>query len=160
MLYPTEVVMNYLDMAQVYADQHTDCIKVSVGCALVLHPGTVVFGANRAVNRSCKTNGCMRVEKYGENSKDHRLPADCNAVHSEVDAITRAACQGFSTLCATAFVTRYPCEACARALVAAGVSTVYYGRSQSISDQTEQIFGVNGVQVIHVKKWNRDDTEV
>lgn len=156
----TEEARFYLDLAQTYADMNSTCTKVAVGCAIVPTQGYAVFGANRSVNESCKLHGCQRVALYGENSKEHRLPSDCRAVHSEVDAITRAARQGVPTDGAVAFVTRYPCEACARALVAAGISAVYYGRKASVSDQTCNIFGYNGVELHHVVSWDREDTEV
>lgn len=156
----TEEVKLYLDIAQSYADMWSTCTKVAVGCVIVPSDGYLICGANRGVDFNCRVKGCQRVALYGENSKDHRLPSDCRAVHSEVDAITRASRHGVQTNGATAFVTRYPCEACARALVAAGISTVYYGRSQEISEQTQYIFASNGVRVVRVKSWNYDDTEV
>lgn len=149
----------YLDTAQQYANINSTCRKVAVGCAIVPREGVAVFGANRSVDVNCIVSGCLRVQKYGENGKQHRNPSDCRAVHSEVDAITRAAKWGVSTVGATAYVTRYPCEACARALVAAGISEVVYGRKAEISEETEAIFGFNGIKVIHAK-WDYDDTEV
>ena len=47
-------------------------------------------------------------------------------------------------------VTRYPCEACARAIVNCGfINVVIYGGEQDISEETERIFDSAGVQVIH-----------
>lgn len=149
----------YLTAAQQYANNNTTCLKVAVGCVIVPKDGIAVFGANRSVDLDCTVSGCLRVQKYGENSKQHRNPSDCRAVHSEVDAITRAATWGIPTVGAVAYVTRYPCEACARALVAAGISEVVYGRKAEISEETEAIFGYNGVKVTHAK-WDFDDTEV
>jgi deoxycytidylate deaminase len=55
------------------------------------------------------------------------------------------------------YVTRYPCEACARAIVAAGIKHVYYGRQQEISDETKLIFATAGVEVVWVKTWTAED---
>ena len=44
-------------------------------------------------------------------------------------------------------VTRYPCEACARAIVAAGITKVIYGGVEEISSQTKEIFERNEVEV-------------
>lgn len=150
----------YLDNAQEYANKYSTCSKVAVGCAIVPAHGVAIYGANRSMDYDCKKSGCQRIALYGENSKEHRLPADCRAVHSEVDAIASAARLGYALQYATAFVTRYPCEACARALVDAGIAEVYYGRKVDISEQTEQIFSYNGVAVHHVSSWDYDDTEV
>ena len=130
-----------LDSADAFAKCMTGCTKVDVGCLIVTLSGEYIFGANIAVPDLCKTKrGCLRVEKYGDDSKNHRLPADCRAVHSEVHAICKAAKSGVSIAGATIHVTRYPCEACARAIVTAGISKVYYGRQQEISEETKAIF--------------------
>ena len=94
---------------------------------------------------------------YGNASKEHRLPSDCDAVHSEIDAISQAAKCGLKTNGATIYVTRYPCENCARAIVAAGIKKVIYGRKESISDYTKQILDSGNVEVIRRDDWERED---
>lgn len=145
---------NLLNIANIYARVMSGCTKVTVGAVIVKHGRIVSFGANRAVPDLCKTRGCLRVEKYGDNDKTHRSPADCRAIHSEVDAICNARedLKG-----ATIFVTRYPCEACARAIVSAGISRVVYGRQQSISEETAHIFEDAGVDVVWNKDWDAPD---
>lgn len=146
----------WLDIADMYAKHMSGCTKVSVGSIITDHTGSKVLGigANRAFPDLCKCRGCLRVEKYGDNDKTHRGPADCRAIHSEVDAISSSV--GDLTG-ASIYVTRYPCEACARAIVAAGISMVYYGRQQPISSETHRIFEEAGVQVIQWKSWDAPD---
>lgn len=145
----------YLDMAHTYAKCMSGCTKVVVGSAIVNAEGLVIaFGANAAIPDLCHSKGCLRIEKYGNNAKSHRLPSDCRAIHSEVNAICHLE---ESAKGCTIFVTRYPCEACARAIVAAGIDTVYYGRQQEISEQTEEIFRSAGVNVCHLSSWDAED---
>lgn len=145
---------NWLDMANIYAGIMSGCTKVTVGAVIVKHGRAVSFGANRAIPDLCKYRGCLRIEKYGENDKTHRSPADCRAIHSEVDAI----CGAREDLAgATIFITRYPCEACARAIVSAGITWVVYGRQQKISEETQRIFEDFGVTVIWEKDWDAPD---
>ena len=149
-----------LDDADKYARVTSGCKKVSVGSLITEHmiPTAVkVYGSNKSLPVSCKSIECLRVEKYGENSKLHRNPEDCRAVHSEVDAICTCAKMGIPTQGKSIFVTRYPCEACARAIVRAGIRLVVYGRKQSISLETEKIFSFAGVEVIHCKEWDAPD---
>ena len=145
----------YLDMAQTYAEARSGCLKVAVGSCITDEHGRILsFGANAAIPNLCKFQGCLRIEKYGNNDKTHRGPADCRAIHSEIDAIAhleRSARGG------RIYVTRYPCEACARAIVAAGITEVYYGRKQDISEETEQIFAYNGVKVVRKSGWDAPD---
>lgn len=146
---------NFLDLANTYAKVVSGCLKVQVGAIIVNKEGGIVsFGANRTFPSLCKYRGCMRVEKYGENSKLHRNPEDCRALHSEIDAIcnSRECLYG-----ATIYVTRYPCEACARAVAAAGIATVIYGREQKISEETERILADAHIDVIWKKDWTEED---
>lgn len=144
-----------LDEAQSYADFWSTCKKVRVGACIITKSRQTIFGCNRGVY-NCKANGCRRVELYGNASKEHRLPSDCDALHSEIEAISTAAKKGLSTNGATIYVTRYPCEACARAIKAAGITKVIYGRKEEISAYTKSI--LEGVEVRHIKDWEREDS--
>lgn len=147
-----------LEQAHIYAKQFSGCLKVQVG-SIIVNEGMsriLSFGANRAIPDLCRYRGCLRVEKYGNNSKEHRDPSDCRAIHSEVDAIASAGCDLTGTCIV---VTRYPCEACARAIVAAGITRVIYGRQQKISEETARIFEDADVQVIHARTWDAPDAK-
>ena len=149
-----------LDSAQKYANKSSGCLKVAVGCVIILRDSDRfhIYGCNKSMPLNCRTFGCRRVELYGEDSKEHRLPSDCRALHAEIAALTQAAWFGQPTYGATMYVTRYPCEACARAIVNAGIKHVYYGREQEISEETQKIFHEGHVKVTHVDNWYYADT--
>jgi dCMP deaminase len=145
----------WLRLASFYAKDNSGCTKVSVGSAIEKDGKLISLGANKTDLNLCKSvRGCLRVELYGENSKDHRLPSDCRAIHSEIDAIASARTDLTG---ATIYVTRYPCEACARAIISAGIARVVYGRETRISAQTERLFEFNDVVVWHSKEYKEDD---
>lgn len=146
-----------LDRAQSYADAEATCKKVKVGSVIITENFSIVKGRNHGLNHNCESKGCLRVLKYGENSKEHRLPSDCSAIHSEIDAICHAAEKGVPLFGATIFITRYPCEACARAIVKSGIRKVVYGRKEKISKMTEAIFNWGEVLVTHEEDWTADD---
>lgn len=147
---------DYLYVAHSYALRESGCKKVQVGSVICNNVGEVIsFGANRTYPVKCTEVGCLREQLYGDNSKVHRNPGDCRAIHSEVDAIARASAPIYG---GTIYVTRYPCEACARAIVSAGIKTVYYGRQQEISEETKRIFESADIEVIHISDWIRADT--
>ncbi len=150
--------MYYLTLAGDYAKSTTGCTKVSVGSCIKTRDNIIVLGANRVINHLCQSKGCLRIEKYGNSSKAHRNPEDCRAIHSEVDAIGNAARRGANTAGATIYVTRYPCEACARAIVAAGIKHVVYGRNQLISPMTEEIFRMADVDCHNLADYMEEDT--
>lgn len=149
----------YLDIAFVVAKEISGCNKVAVGSVIEKNGSIISVGANRALPDLCKCRGCLRVEKYGDDSKLHRNPEDCRAIHSEVDAITTAAQNGTSTDGATIYVTRYPCEACARAVISAGITHVVYGGTARISDQTQLLFDDYDVTCDYVPDWREDNTD-
>lgn len=144
-----------LKLASAYAKLQSGCLKVQVGCVIAKDSKILALGANRTIPNLCKTSrGCLRIEKYGENTKDHRNPEDCRAIHSEIDAI----CNSFDNLTgAVMYITRYPCEDCARAIVAAGIKTVVYGRDQEISPETARIFEYYNVDVLHYREFTEED---
>jgi dCMP deaminase len=146
---------DWLYLAQNYAEKASGCLKVRVGCIIVKNNRAVSLGANRTIPDLCTTaRGCLRVEKYGENTKVHRNPEDCRAIHAEIDAI----CTNHSDLVgATLYVTRYPCEACARVIIDAGIYRVVYGREQKISSETAQLFDRYNIDVIHYSKFSPPD---
>lgn len=153
-------IEKYLNEAQEYADSYSGCKKVAVGSILLpkTDSNIVVYGCNTSLPVSCRETGCRRVELYGEDSKNHRLPSDCRSIHSEIDVITQAAKWGYPTNGSILIVTRYPCEACARAIVNAGIREVYYGRQQVISEETAEIFKRGLVKCVHVSSWDYEDT--
>lgn len=146
---------SYLALASYYAAQFSQCDKVAVGSAIVKDDCLISLGTNiTAPKYACKTLGCLRKKLYGDDSKTHRNPGDCRAIHSEVDAIIKAKTDLSG---ATIYITRYPCEACARAIVDAGIKKVYYGRGQKISEETASIFDSAGVEVYHIAGWEEED---
>ena len=142
-----------LDMAKTYADKLSGCCKVSVGSLIIKDGRILSFGANRAIPDLCKIRGCLRIEKYGNDSKAHRNPEDCRAIHSEIDALSNLS---NSAVGATIYVTRYPCEGCAKAIISAGIKEVVYGGSSQISSITQDMFESYGVNCIWLPDWKED----
>lgn len=148
-----------LDIAHNYALSVSGCRKVAVGSLILKDRGVLSIGANKGIPNLCHMRGCLRVEKYGDDSKSHRDPADCRAIHSEIDAICSAARSGTSLIDSTIIVTRYPCESCAKAIIAAGIKTVIYGGTANVSEQTREMFECFGVECVHIKDWREDLTD-
>lgn len=148
-----------LNLAQMYADNNSTCTKTSVGCVIIkydteYHNGVLLgIGANSG-EENCKELGCLRVSMYGDNSKSHR--STCRCKHSEINALACAESQHRSVKGAMAFVTRYPCINCAKALTRAGIKKVVYGRQFPIEEETKQWFDSHGVDYYHMKDWATD----
>lgn len=150
-------INGYFNLAQYVADKLSGCQKVAVGSVIVKDDTVVSMGVNSSMPDLCSCRGCLRVEKYGNDSKVHRDPADCRAIHSEVYAIASAARAGISIDGASIYVTRYPCESCAKAIIASGIKTVYYGGTAKVSDTTRELLESFGVE-LYKMDWDCGDS--
>lgn len=107
----------FLQLALV-ASKRATCLRLKVGCVLVLDKHVLATGYNGSVRGQphCLDVGC----KFGSTGGCVRT------VHAEANAIVQAALHGTSTRGATAYVTTSPCEGCVGLLANAGVVRVVY----------------------------------
>ena len=93
--------------------------------------GCVVVGPDREI-RSTGFNGLPRgIEDNDErlNNREVKYPLIC---HAEENAIMHAARIGMSLKGCTVYVTWPPCTRCARSLIQAGISSVFYPENTDI----------------------------
>lgn len=129
----------WLELAQAYADKKSDCSKVKVGTAIVRNDG-YWLGANEVMGKFCESVELCNVDGH------------CvSTIHSEISALIKAGDKAYGS---TAYVTRYPCEACARALAKAGVKRVVYGRKPEISETVKAIFSEYKVKISHIPSFD------
>ena len=159
--YVTKQMRDILTLANNYAEQNSTCKKTVVGCYLVDEGSdrrTVIAKGANCGTENCKKIGCLREELYGSNSKEFRATCRCN--HSEIDALLRVPKdKEYMLEGATAFVTRYPCENCTRALVTAGIKQIVYGRKFEMSPESLELCEKHGVKVVHLADWNCDEND-
>lgn len=158
--YTVGQMKNILTLADNYARQHSTCTKTAVGCYIISEKNwrTVIAKGANCGEVNCKEVGCLRVELFGDNSKAHRATCRCN--HSEIDALLHVPEYRKSELQGgTAFVTRYPCHNCAKALMDAGIKHIVYGREFPMTDEDIKMLENNGVKVTHISDWNCDEND-
>lgn len=88
---------------------------------------------------SCEEVGCMIEDGHCVRNN-----------HAEVDALLKAARGGMGTAGAIMFSINKPCYACTRAIIAAGVFTVYYAFAVYDEERTRAIIEASGLEVVHV----------
>lgn len=160
--YTTGQICNILTLADNYAKTHSTCTKTAVGCYIIAEDDwrTVLAKGANCGEVNCKEAGCLRIEKFGDNSKEHRNV--CRCTHSEIDALNKIyGRHGQKGLLkgATAFVTRYPCEECTKALIDAGIKKIVYGRAFEMDYKARKLAFDNDVVVLHIDSWNCDPTD-
>lgn len=112
----------FMQIAQVVATRAT-CLHRRVGAVLVRGKQIVSTGYNGAAagHPHCLDIGCAREGvPSGQNMEL------CRAAHAEQNAINQAARYGIAIEGATLYCTHYPCSACAKSIVNAGVVRVVY----------------------------------
>lgn len=158
--YTTGQMHNILTLADNYARMNSTCTKTAVGCYIVAEDEwrTVLAKGANCGEVNCKEVGCLRIEKFGDNSKEHRNV--CRCTHSEINALNNVPEDKKKLLKgATAFVTRYPCENCTKALIDAGIKRIVYGRAFEMDYKARKMAFDNDVVVLHIDTWNCDSTD-
>lgn len=105
--------------------------KLHVGCVLV---GTGI-NANRIL--SVGYNGFIPNGKHEIIEKDGHEQA---SIHAEQNAVIYAAKMGISLLGSIAYLTHYPCSACAKTLITAGISQIKYINIHKTDELSEKFF--------------------
>ncbi len=72
------------------------------------------------------------------------------SIHSEAEAIAKAARDGVSLKGASLYATTFPCPNCARLIGTAGIKTLYYSKGYSLLD-AEKILDHFGVEIVLVQ---------
>jgi dCMP deaminase len=113
----------FLNLAQAVSTRAT-CNRLQVGCVLVRNNDTIATGYNGSVKGEphCTDVGCLL------NSQK----ACIRTIHSESNAIIRAARYGVSTEGAIAYITHSPCAECLKLLINAGVKRIVYATEYRI----------------------------
>src|SRR5690606_16007044 len=110
----------FLQIARLAATRAT-CPRRRVGAVLVRDHRVLATGYNGSVHGAphCDDAGCLIVIRDGRES--------CvRTVHAELNAIIQCAVNGVSSVGSTMYCTDFPCVACAKAMVQAGVVRVVY----------------------------------
>lgn len=78
----------------------------------------------------------------------HREWSKYNEIHAEQNAILFAARHGYGTANTSLYTSLSPCIECAKSIVAAGISRVYYGREKD--DDGVRFLKRNGVECVFI----------
>ncbi len=116
----------FLQLTDLVATRST-CLRRKVGAVLVRDRQILSTGYNGAPRglAHCLEVGCLREARGIPSGERHEL---CRAIHAEQNAIIQAARHGVRLGEAILYSTHAPCVICAKMLINAGVTTIYYRR--------------------------------
>lgn len=118
----------FMNLAEVVKTRG-NCLLKQVGVVLVKEKRIIATGYNGTpvglVN--CIDGGCPRCLKKSQNLiKAGEEKGTCLCVHAESNAILQSAYHGVSTKNSIMYTTYSPCMLCAKEIINAGVSELYY----------------------------------
>lgn len=101
------------------------CVRRKAGAVIVHRKRILATGYNGAPSGlpHCHDTGCLREDLKVESGKRHEL---CRGLHAEQNAIIQAALHGIKIEGAVIYSTLFPCSLCAKMLINANVSKIYY----------------------------------
>ncbi len=127
----------YMRMAEELAKRST-CIRLQVGSVITSADMTQVLGIGYNGNAKGLPNRC-----------DSTTPGNCGCLHGELNSLVKAGAQIPGKLM---FVSASPCVMCAKMIINANVTKVYY-RNAYRDPAGLDVLLQGGVDVIHYEHW-------
>lgn len=118
-----------------------------VGASIVRDNRIIAGGYNGSIAGGvhCVDEGCYVIDNH------------CvRTIHAEMNALLQCAKFGVPVDGAEIYVTHFPCLQCCKALIQAGIKTIYYAEAYKNHPYAEELFeqaGVKVKQVIVDPKW-------
>ncbi|MCT2343243.1 ComE operon protein 2 [Niallia taxi] len=119
------------------------CTRLAVGATIVRDKRIIAGGYNGSIAGGvhCMDEGCYVI--------DHHC---VRTIHAEMNAILQCAKFGVATASADIYVTHFPCLQCCKAIVQAGIKTVYYEHDYKNHPYAIELFKQAKVHVEKVEK--------
>lgn len=138
-----------MEVAETVAKRST-CLRRQVGAVIVVGKHIVATGYNGAAAEldHCDEKGECRRNILGIASGTDLM--NCEAVHSEANAIIQCAVHATSPAGGTLYCTHAPCCMCAKMIVNAGIKRVVYRNTYPNLDEVKNIFTKAGVELQHM----------
>ncbi|WP_163653026.1 ComE operon protein 2 [Listeria sp. PSOL-1] len=114
------------------------CTRLMVGATIVRDKRIIAGGYNGSVAGCdhCSEEGCLIVDGH------------CiRTIHAEMNAILQCSKFGVSTDQAELYVTHFPCVACCKSIIQAGIKSVYYAEDYKNHPYAIELFDQANVNI-------------
>ena len=117
------------------------CTRLAVGATIVRDKRIIAGGYNGSISgdEHCIDQGCYVVDNH------------CvRTIHAETNALLQCAKYGTPASGADIYVTHFPCLACSKTIIQAGIKNVYYASNYKNNEYATELFKKAGVNVVHI----------
>ncbi len=129
------------------------CTRLTVGATIVRDKRIIAGGYNGSIagGEHCIDSGCYVIDNH------------CvRTIHAEMNALLQCAKFGVPTSGAEIYVTHFPCLQCSKAIIQAGIKTVYYADDYKNHPYALELFSAAGIKVEQVEskktlEWNNPE---
>ena len=141
--------LTYFMDITILVSRRSTCMRRAVGAVIVKDKRILSTGYNGAPSgiTHCRETGCLREQLKVPSGERHEL---CRGIHAEQNAIIQAAYHGVSIRNATLFCTHMPCSICAKMIINAGITRIYY-LSGYADDMSLAMFAEAGVTISRIE---------
>lgn len=118
------------------------CTRLTVGATIVRDKRIIAGGYNGSITGGdhCIDKGCFVIDNH------------CvRTIHAEMNALLQCAKFGVPTAEAEIYVTHFPCLQCCKALIQAGIKTVYYAEDYKNHPYAIELFQQANVSIEKVE---------
>ncbi len=118
------------------------CTRLTVGATIVRDKRIIAGGYNGSITGGvhCVDEGCYVIDNH------------CvRTIHAEMNALLQCSKFGVPTTGAEIYVTHFPCLHCCKAIIQAGIKSVYYAMDYKNHPYALEMFEQSGVKVEYVE---------
>lgn len=126
------------------------CTRLAVGATIVRDKRIIAGGYNGSIAGGvhCIDEGCYVIDNH------------CvRTIHAEMNAILQCAKFGVPTDGSDIYVTHFPCLQCCKAIVQAGIKTVYYEMDYKNHPYALELFKQANIATVQVERKDIDNKE-
>lgn len=126
------------------------CTRLAVGATIVRDKRIIAGGYNGSIAGGvhCIDEGCYVIDNH------------CvRTIHAEMNAILQCAKFGVPTDGSDIYVTHFPCLQCCKAIVQAGIKTVYYEMDYKNHPYALELFKQANIATVQVERKEIDNKE-
>lgn len=123
------------------------CTRLAVGATIVRDKRMIAGGYNGSIagGEHCTEKGCYVIDGHC-----------ARTIHAEMNAILQCAKFGVQTEGSEIYVTHFPCLNCTKAIIQAGIKSLYYAQSYKNHPYAVELLEQAGVKTEHVPLENRN----